>query len=792
MTGLRIAFDPSFPHDAALAALAAALDVRRDLVAEVVASVSGRSDAVVSSDPDAARVFRAASGSDAPDEAGDLDEAQARSRLAAAYGASDWIAAAPSLDRLTRPEARPGDTELIRLAEAAVGLGRWRLALDLVDRLKPGKHAGLAGVVRTRARLGLGDVEGAWRALLETDVTSRAPRAIALAETMIALLGDVDRAAALARETPDDAGAVARVALARSLQGRGRVAEARGLLRRIWRGDLDPGVRIVVLETRCATAPGGWPAKTQSLWAERVVRLATTGRGRAAEAVARLVDCRWHRPAWRVLVETGCDPDPRTLTALALGLVWEGALEEPAALLARLKALGVKNPQTDALERHVTALATIAGGRPSPDGPRPATRLLLEALPAPAAVRSRRSEARRICHVATSFSVGGTERQLSLIARGLAGRRPDLRQDILMSGTPGGPLRPDEFPETRGRIFLRGVRGLDHGPTSPPGRDPLTGRAARLQRIEAYRRIFEADEPDAVMVWKPEVTALIGAVLAGVPRVVLRNGSVAPTKRHWMREHQAAIGDYVAEGFRWLAPRPTLRFVTNSAAALDELVAELHWPRDRSSVLYNAMDLGRFRIDRSRAVSRARLGLPEAATIVGGCFRISPEKRPLLWLDAAEACLASPAGFDLVFAIAGDGPLTDVVAARIAERGLGGRIVLLGQLDAEIADFHNAIDVLLHAAAFEGLPNAVIEAQANGVPAVAGRAGGTAEAFQPGVTGELVEDMNAAGFAAGVLRAVERLPDYRARRNAFDAFVAERFGLRSCIDRLEDLLGLAD
>jgi len=43
--------------------------------------------------------------------------------------------------------------------------------------------------------------------------------------------------------------------------------------------------------------------------------------------------------------------------------------------------------------------------------------------------------------------------------------------------------------------------------------------------------------------------------------------------------------------------------------------------------------------------------------------------------------------------------------------------------------------VLLHLAKFEGLPNAVIEAQIAGLPVIATPAGGTAEAMKHGKTG---------------------------------------------------------
>jgi len=73
---------------------------------------------------------------------------------------------------------------------------------------------------------------------------------------------------------------------------------------------------------------------------------------------------------------------------------------------------------------------------------------------------------------------------------------------------------------------------------------------------------------------------------------------------------------------------------------------------------------------------------------------------------------------------------------------------------------------------------------------VASVAGGAGDAFLPGVTGELVPGADPLTLAEALARSVHRLPQSRAERRVFDAFVAERFGLSRCLDRLDTLLGL--
>ena len=61
-------------------------------------------------------------------------------------------------------------------------------------------------------------------------------------------------------------------------------------------------------------------------------------------------------------------------------------------------------------------------------------------------------------------------------------------------------------------------------------------------------------------------------------------------------------------------------------------------------------------------------------------------------------------------------------------------------------------DVLLHAATSEGFCNAVVEAQAHGVPVVCTDAGGLGENVEDGVTGLVVARRDPAALADGVAR----------------------------------------
>jgi glycosyltransferase involved in cell wall biosynthesis len=89
----------------------------------------------------------------------------------------------------------------------------------------------------------------------------------------------------------------------------------------------------------------------------------------------------------------------------------------------------------------------------------------------------------------------------------------------------------------------------------------------------------------------------------------------------------------------------------------------------------------------------------------------------------------------------------------------------------------------------EGLPNAVIEAAACGVPTIATAVGGTPEAMSVGVSGLLVPP----GDVSALASTMDRLLSNRSMREAMGVqgrqFARETFGEQVVIDRLLALYG---
>ncbi len=166
----------------------------------------------------------------------------------------------------------------------------------------------------------------------------------------------------------------------------------------------------------------------------------------------------------------------------------------------------------------------------------------------------------------------------------------------------------------------------------------------------------------------------------------------------------------------------------------------------------------------ARSLARKRRGLDPDRPVVLGQSRLVPRKGFDVLIDAV-------ARLDAVqLVIGGDGRDRGRLERRAAERGIADRVQFLGRVpDAELAEVFGLADVFamlcrdrwggLEA---EGFGIVFVEAQACGVPAVAGRSGGSHEAVVDGETGYVVEPRDVDAVTEAIARIV-RDPDLQAR-----------------------------
>jgi glycosyltransferase involved in cell wall biosynthesis len=148
-----------------------------------------------------------------------------------------------------------------------------------------------------------------------------------------------------------------------------------------------------------------------------------------------------------------------------------------------------------------------------------------------------------------------------------------------------------------------------------------------------------------------------------------------------------------------------------------------------------------------RATLRARLGLSSATQVLVFVGRLDRQKDPLLLLQAFRQTVAR--GADLHLVLVGDGALRSQVEG--ASGDLQGRVTLCGALArTEIAAALQAADLFVLSSAYEGMPIAVLEALATGLPVVSTDVGEVKRVVTNGVNGFLAADRSAGALAAAI------------------------------------------
>jgi glycosyltransferase involved in cell wall biosynthesis len=133
--------------------------------------------------------------------------------------------------------------------------------------------------------------------------------------------------------------------------------------------------------------------------------------------------------------------------------------------------------------------------------------------------------------------------------------------------------------------------------------------------------------------------------------------------------------------------------------------------------------------------------------------------------------------------IAGDGDAKAEIASWL--RPLGERVRLLGPVaEPDLPPLYAACDLYVWPAVAEAYGMAMLEAQAAGLPVLAGREGGVADIVADGATGRLVQPRDAAAFAAALVDLLGQPELLRRWGDAASALVEARHAWPAARDRL--------
>lgn len=163
---------------------------------------------------------------------------------------------------------------------------------------------------------------------------------------------------------------------------------------------------------------------------------------------------------------------------------------------------------------------------------------------------------------------------------------------------------------------------------------------------------------------------------------------------------------------------------------------------------------------------------------------LSAEKDPQTAIDVAVRLLED---HRVRLRLVGDGPCAADLAKRVEAEALHDVVEITGPVD-DVTPHLAWADILLLTSRTEGLPGAVLEAGAAGVPTVGYAVGGTGETMMPGSSGVLVAPGDVAELVAEVHRLAGDAAELSRMGQAARQFVGEHFTLERSIRRYDSIL----
>ncbi|MCL6556210.1 MAG: glycosyltransferase family 4 protein [Burkholderiales bacterium] len=348
---------------------------------------------------------------------------------------------------------------------------------------------------------------------------------------------------------------------------------------------------------------------------------------------------------------------------------------------------------------------------------------------------------------------GGTAVWAAEVYKRLGGREIH----IVTADVPGAPGFDATHPNTVHRLKLERVPWLKPESLLMYGR--LFGRSLRLalthrfEAIHAFRAL-----PEGLVAW-------LVARLTGHPVVIYAHGEELTTWRG--RKHTAMV----------FALRHADAVIANSEFTRDQLIARGVAP-EKIRLIHPGVDTERFRPGLPCDDLKARIGLAPQQRLILSVGRLSRRKGFDMVIRALPELLRQ--GLDVRYAVIGIGEDWDYLHALAQECGVAQRVHFLGHVPAEeLPRWYNACDVFVMPnreieGDTEGFGMVFVEAAACGMPAIAGKAGGTGAAVVDGVTGFRVDGSRVEAVAAVLGRVLA--DDALARRLGEAGY--ERVGAR--------------
>ena len=373
----------------------------------------------------------------------------------------------------------------------------------------------------------------------------------------------------------------------------------------------------------------------------------------------------------------------------------------------------------------------------------------------------------RILHIITKIAVGGAQMNTLISTRDVSEK--GYPSDILT-----GPERPSE-----GDLYDL-VKKWNLNVLLAPH---LKREISPLNDLRAYveiRKIIEKGNYDVVHTHGSKARFLGRLAAASFPAV-----KIVQTAHGWpFYDSMHSLTKWLYISLEKIGFRLAHANIAVSPRDRDKAVRYGIGSRDTYRIIRSGVDFEEFRKARGRkSEARALLDLPNNGNVVGSVMRFCQEKAPDIFIKVASEVIKHKP--DVLFVIVGDGPLMKQTEKWIESHDLRDKFLLIGSRK-DIAEILPAFDLFLITSRTEGLPRALLECLAAGIPVVSTDVGGIHELVDGKRNGLLFPEGDVTALAGGVVRLLNS-PSLCADLMSSVDIDIEPFSARRMVEQLFDL-----
>lgn len=353
--------------------------------------------------------------------------------------------------------------------------------------------------------------------------------------------------------------------------------------------------------------------------------------------------------------------------------------------------------------------------------------------------------------MARELGPGGTERQLTELARSLDPSRYEVHVGCFKDG-----IRADE-------LRRLGVPVLPLQITSFKKRSAFSGARQLISYLRKHkiRLVHTFDYP----------LSCFGVPIARAARVPVVLSSQRADRRLIPRSYLKVLR---------VTDRLVSGIIVNSVAVWSEMVGTEHVPASLLYLCYNGIDTGRFHSGEGRRVP----ALANASLVIGVVCVLRPEK-DLVTLVEAFARVADR-DRNCYLAIVGSGPELRRLESLARELRVSDHCIFQSAV-SDVTTWLRSIDIFVLPSLSEAFSNSLMEAMACGCACIASRIGGNPELIRDEETGLLFEPGDSHDLAEKLFRVIDDAGLRSRLAQAGARAIHDGFSLDASVKRMQDI-----